>query len=85
MTARAPRQVSKTGPKRPSRPKAGPPIPPWTDWRTSDEDEIARRRLRAREEPHRIRNLAPGEPIFSTMHTHLPYSAKTACKGCERV
>ena len=40
-------------------------LPPAGDWRTTDEDEIGRRRLRAREEQPRIRNLAPRHPIFS--------------------
>jgi hypothetical protein len=40
-------------------------LPPAGDWRTTDEDEINRRRLRAREERPRIRNLDPQHPIFS--------------------
>ncbi len=39
-------------------------LPPPTDWRTSDEHELAKRKLRAREERHRITNLEPKHPIF---------------------
>ena len=39
-------------------------LPPTGDWRTTDEDEINRRRLRARDEQPRIRNLDPNT-IFS--------------------
>ena len=35
------------------------------DWRTTDEDEIARRRLRAQTEQMRIRNLDPRYPVLS--------------------
>jgi hypothetical protein len=45
--------------------KSGPALPPATDWRTTDADEIARRQLRAREERMRIRNLTHEHPIFS--------------------
>jgi len=40
-------------------------VPPPSDWRTSDVDEINRRRLRARDEQPRIRNLDPRQSIFS--------------------
>jgi hypothetical protein len=40
-------------------------LPPHSDWRTTDVDEINRRRLRARDEQPRIRNLDPRQPIFS--------------------
>ena len=40
-------------------------LPADGDWRTTDEDEINRRRLRAREEPMQVTNLAPEFPIFS--------------------
>jgi hypothetical protein len=45
--------------------KSGPPLPPQTDWRTTDADELAKRRLRAREEKFRITNTDPSQPIFS--------------------
>ncbi len=35
------------------------------DWRTTDEDEITRRRIRARTEQMRIRNLDPQYPVYS--------------------
>lgn len=56
-------------------PKATPPatesepeivLPPAHDWRTTDEDEINRRRLRAREEHFVIRNRDARFPVFST-------------------
>lgn len=40
-------------------------LPHATDWRTTDEDEINRRIVRAREEQPPIRNLDPRHPIFS--------------------
>jgi len=42
-----------------------PPVPSPHNWRTTDEDELNRRRMRAREETFRIRNLDPRHPIFS--------------------
>jgi hypothetical protein len=42
--------------------------PPAHDWRTTDEDEIARRRLRARTEPFQIRNCDPAHPVFSNFN-----------------
>jgi hypothetical protein len=39
-------------------------IPPLHDWRTSDEDEINRRRLRAVEEQPRITNTDPREKVL---------------------
>ncbi len=49
---------------------SGRKIPPLHDWRTTDEDEINRRRLRAVEEQPRITNIEPGEKIFSNFHVH---------------
>ncbi len=40
-------------------------LPPAGDWRTTDQDEINRRRLRARQEQPRIRNLDPRHHVFS--------------------
>ncbi len=40
-------------------------LPSPHDWRTSDEDEIARRRQRAQTEELRVANLDPRHPIFS--------------------
>ncbi len=40
-------------------------LPHATDWRTTDQDEVNRRILRAREEQPAIRNLDPRHPIFS--------------------
>jgi len=51
-------------PQKPSK-KPGPKLPSPTDWRTTDADELAKRRLRAREEKFRIVNTDPIHPIFS--------------------
>src|SRR5213076_2133717 len=40
-------------------------IPSPHDWRTTDADEINKRRLRAREESFTIANTEPQHPIFS--------------------
>ena len=40
-------------------------VPPEGDWRTTDDDEINRRRLRAREEAMKVANLMPEEPLFA--------------------
>ena len=52
-------------PKKKPAKKSAPILPAHTDWRTTDADELAKRRLRAREERHRITNLEPAHPIFS--------------------
>ncbi len=49
--------ASKTAPTR--------KVPSAHDWRTTDEDEVERRRSRARSERFTIRNLDPRQPIFS--------------------
>ncbi len=41
-------------------------LPPSNDWRTTDEQEIERRQLRAKEERFQIVNSTPNHPIFST-------------------
>jgi hypothetical protein len=51
--------------KKALRRRKNPPLLPPNDWRTSDVDEVAKRRLRAREEKFRITNLDPAEPLFS--------------------
>ncbi|MFA7233202.1 MAG: DEAD/DEAH box helicase [Terrimicrobiaceae bacterium] len=50
----------------------GPSLPAHTDWRTTDADELAKRRLRAREERHRITNLDPAHPVFSNFEIKSP-------------
>ena len=42
-----------------------PDLPPVSNWRTTDQDEINRRRLRAARETMRFRNLTPEQPFFS--------------------
>ena len=55
-------------------------LPPAHDWRTSDEDEINRRRLRARTERFAIRHTDAGEPVFSRFRvesaTGMTYSVE---------
>ena len=53
--------------KKLKRPKAKPEIvvPPSHDWRTTDEDEVNRRRQRAREESFAITNRDSAHRIFS--------------------
>lgn len=43
-------------------------IPPNHDWRTTDEDERNRRKLRAQNESVKITNLTPEHPIYSNFH-----------------
>src|SRR5712671_4286749 len=40
-------------------------VPSAHDWRTTDSDEVNKRRLRAREESFTIANADPAHPIFS--------------------
>ncbi len=40
-------------------------LPPSHDWRTTDSDELAKRRERARQESFAISNATPANPIFS--------------------
>ncbi|MFP4204387.1 MAG: DEAD/DEAH box helicase [Opitutales bacterium] len=56
--------------KRPTRKQ--PDLPPVSDWRTTDQQELLRRQLRAREEKHRIVNLDPEHPIFSAFDVRSP-------------
>src|SRR6266540_2645633 len=42
-----------------------PKLPPAHDWRTTDTDEINKRRQRAREESFVITNATPAHPVFS--------------------
>lgn len=60
----AARLVSSSMPRR-SSPVAEIQLPHATDWRTTDQDEINRRILRAREEQPRIRNLTPEYRTYS--------------------
>ena len=55
-------------------------LPSAHDWRTTDTDEINKRRLRAREETFVIANLDPRHPIFSNFRVRsgsgLTYSVE---------
>ena len=48
------------------------PLPPATDWRTTDDDERLRRVQRAIDEKHSIHNLEPDHPIHSTFGVASP-------------
>ena len=63
--------MNRKKPKRKSG-AAGPALPAHTDWRTTDADEFAKRRLRAREEKFRITNLDPAHPILSNYEVKSP-------------
>ena len=55
-----------------SSPRSVADLPPVDDWRTTDQDEITRRRLRAREESPRIDNCDPRFTIFSNFDVFSP-------------
>ncbi len=59
---------------------AKPSLPPAHDWRTTDTDEINKRRQRAREESFVITNATPAHPIFSNFRVQsasgLTYSVE---------
>ncbi len=65
-----PKASSKSGNAR--RKTAADELPPATDWRTTDDQEVLKRRLRAREDKARIVNLDPGHPVFSNFAVHSP-------------
>ncbi len=46
----------------------GPSLPSQTDWRTTDEQELLKRRMRAVEETYRITNQHPDRPVFSNFN-----------------
>ncbi len=54
------------GVARTSKAEREAPAPAATNWRTSDEDEINRRKRRAREEDFRITNVDAAHPVYST-------------------
>src|SRR5437867_2012975 len=47
---------------------SGIEVPSLHNWRTTDQDEINRRRVRAQTEQFRIANANPRYPIFSNFH-----------------
>ena len=63
-----------------AKPLPKPKLPPAHDWRTTDSDEINRRRQRAREESFVISNATPAHPIFSNFRVQsasgLTYSVE---------
>jgi hypothetical protein len=59
-------------------------VPPAHDWRTTDTDEINKRRLRARAESLRVTEMGGAHPIFANFQVSsgsgLSYSMKSeAC------
>jgi hypothetical protein len=58
-------------------------VPSAHDWRTTDADEINKRRLRARQEAFAITNQDAGHPIFSNFRVKsasgLTYSVEVRC------
>src|ERR1043166_1472948 len=48
-----------------TKPPVSIEVPSMHNWRTTDEDEVNRRRLRAQTEDFRIANADPRHPIFS--------------------
>jgi len=58
--------------KRRTSTKADIQVPAAHDWRTTDADEINRRRLRARTESLRIVNETPKHPVFSNFRVTSP-------------
>ncbi len=66
------RNAAKKSAKKKRINKKNIPLPPASDWRTTDQDEIFRRIQRAREEKHVITNLHPEDPFFSTFSVRSP-------------
>jgi len=65
MPARRPRKPSKLTRLEQQISDLKSSLPPQQDWRTNDEQELARRQIRALENPPSIRNLNPSEKIHS--------------------
>ena len=56
---------------------SGSVLPPVSNWRTTDQDEINRRRLRAAREAMRFANLTPEFPVFSNFSVTSSASGQT--------
>jgi hypothetical protein len=56
-------------------------LPPAHDWRTTDADEINKRRQRAREESFIITNLTPAHPLFYEIDWKLDCHRRAAFDG----
>jgi hypothetical protein len=67
---------------------AEPVIPPTFNWRTTDEDEINRRRQRARDEEFSIVNATPQHPVFANFRvaskSGLTYSVEIRDVGARQ-
>ncbi len=65
--------------------KSEPAVPSLHNWRTTDDDEINRRRERARTEDFKITNADPAHPIFSNFRVKsgsgLTYSVEVRDVG----
>ena len=59
------RSTRKTGNKKPT-----PDLPSASDWRSTDDQERLKRKLRAQEETFRIVNHTPEHPVFSNFSVH---------------
>ena len=58
--------------KKKAKKSQAPDLPAKTDWRTTDEHEIARRRQRAVEEDHKIADEPAGDDLHGYYHVGLP-------------
>ncbi|MDD4016378.1 MAG: DEAD/DEAH box helicase [Kiritimatiellae bacterium] len=56
---------------------SGSVLPPVSNWRTTDQDEINRRRARAAKEAMQFRNLTPEFPVFSNFSVTSSASGQT--------
>lgn len=68
------KQATRKSPRR--KKQSDIPLPPATDWRTPDQDEILRRSQRARDENHSIRPIDDAHPVFSSF-AGLTYQVET--------
>jgi hypothetical protein len=64
------KQATRKSPRR--KKQSDIPLPPATDWRTPDQDEILRRSQRARDENHSIRPIDDAHPVFSSFAVKAP-------------
>src|ERR1017187_7277709 len=69
----------------PNKALSAPAVPSHHNWRTTDADEINRRRARALSEDFKITNATPAHPIFSNFHVKsgsgLTYSVEVRDLG----
>jgi hypothetical protein len=63
--------TKRNNPRKANQPRPNT-LPPVHDWRTTDEEEIGRRRVRAQSEAFAITNLEPQHPVFSQFRVQSP-------------